>query len=165
MINQAIFNFNVKKEERAITVERSYNAPLANVWSAWTDAAILCKWWAPKPYACVITGLDFRKGGRWSYYMQGPTGDRHYCYFDYDNVRPKTTFSGNEGFCDEQGTINTAMPRMNWTCDFDQSDNSTVVRITIRFDSPEDLEKIIQMGFKEGFTMGLDQLEELLAQR
>ena len=33
----------------------------------------------------------------------------------------------------------------------------------LHFASPEDLEQIIAMGFKEGYTMGLQQLEELLA--
>ncbi len=162
MTKEAIFNFIVKKDTRSITVERSFNDPLDPVWAAWTEADILCKWWAPKPYECVITQLDFREGGRWSYYMQGPGGDKHYCFFDYEAVEPKTSFSGNEGFCDEHGTINTTMPRMNWACRFNQNDGSTVVRIHILFDTAEDLEQIIQMGFKEGFTMGLQQLDELL---
>ena len=163
MNKAAIFNFDVQKEARAITVERSFNASLNSVWSAWTEAAILCKWWAPKPYECVITALDFREGGRWSYYMQGPQGDRHFCYFDYDSVRPQTSFAGNEGFCDEEGKANTAMPKMRWEVGFSESDGTTIVRTHITFDSADDLEKIIQMGFKEGFSMGLDQLEELLA--
>jgi hypothetical protein len=38
------------------------------------------------------------------------------------------------------------------------------VHITIQYDSLADLEKIIEMGFKEGFTMGLNQLDTLLQQ-
>ncbi|HRH69156.1 MAG TPA: SRPBCC domain-containing protein [Flavobacteriales bacterium] len=165
MIKSAIFNFDVQKEARAITVERSFNAPLNSVWAAWTEADILCKWWAPKPYACVITGLDLRKGGRWTYFMQGPEGDRHHCFFDYTSVNPKTSFSGTDGFCDEQGVINTEMPRMKWTSDFSEHLGGTLVRVRIDFDSAEDLQKIISMGFKEGFTMGLEQLDALLAAR
>jgi predicted anti-sigma-YlaC factor YlaD len=95
MNKQTIFNFIVRKEDRAITVERSFNAPLDPVWAAWTQADILCRWWAPKPYECVIKSLDFREGGRWLYCMQGPQGDQHWCFFDYEEVRPKTFFSGN----------------------------------------------------------------------
>lgn len=163
MSQSSIFNFIVNKEDHAITVERSFNAPLDPVWAAWTEADMLCQWWAPKPYECVITGLDFREGGRWSYSMQGPEGDRHHCFFDYTAVKPKTLFSGNDGFCDERGVINTDMPRMKWTSSFSESDGRTVVEIRIDFDSAEDLEKIINMGFKEGFTMGLDRLEQLLS--
>lgn len=163
MTKPALFNFIVAKDDRTITVERSFNAPLDPVWAAWTQADILCKWWAPKPYACVITGLDFREGGRWSYYMQGPQGDRHFCYFDYDSVKPQNSFAGTEGFCDEQGTPNAAMPQMRWEVGFSESDGTTMVRTHITFDSADDLEKTIAMGFKEGFTMGLDQLDELLS--
>lgn len=162
MTNNALFSFIVEQEARSITVERSFNAPLDPVWAAWTEADILCTWWAPKPYACVITGLDFREGGRWSYYMQGPQGDRHYCFFDYTSVKPKSYFSGSEGFCDERGVINTSMPRMKWESHFSASEGKTLVRVKIHFESAEDLERIVSMGFKEGFTMGLDQLDELL---
>ena len=163
MTTPAIFNFIVKKEDKSITVERSFNAPLAAVWSAWTEADILCKWWAPRPWECIIQSLDFRVGGSWRYYMQGPEGDRHYCRFDYTAVKPKSSFSGFDGFCDEHGTPIDAMPRMNWENNFNAQDGSTVVRVQIGFNSEEDLEKITAMGFKEGFTQGLDQLEELLA--
>ncbi len=162
MIKQALFNFAVQQDARTITVERSFGAPLNTVWKAWTDPDILCKWWAPKPYACVVKSLELRPGGRLLYYMQGPQGDRHWCYFDYETVVPETRFTGRDGFCDENGELNTTMPQMKWDTGFSTEDGSTLVRILIRFKSSEDLEKIIQMGFKEGFSMGLQQLEELL---
>lgn len=157
----ALFNFSVRKEDRTITVERSFNAPLDPVWAAFTEADILCQWWAPKPYVCVVTGLDLRAGGRWSYHMKGPEGDCHYCFFDYEDVRPKSYFSGSDGFCDEAGNINVSMPRSRWENHFNEKEGSTVVRVKIHFSSTEDLERIIEMGFKEGFTMGLDQLGQL----
>lgn len=163
MTTPAIFNFIVKKEDKSITVERSFNAPLATVWSAWTEADILCKWWAPKPWECIIQSLDFRAGGRWRYYMQGPEGDKHYCSFDYTAVKPKSSYTGIDGFCDEHGTPIDAMPRMNWENTFSAKDGGTLVQVQIRFNSTEDLEAIVKMGFKEGFTAGLDQLDALLA--
>ena len=162
MSKSSIFNFIVQKEARSITVERSFNAPLDPVWAAWTDADILCKWWAPKPYECVIKPLDFRAGGRWLYYMQGPQGDRHWCFFDYETVRPKSFFSGSDAFCDEYGVANSTKPKVRWEGHFSATDGRTLVRIVLHFQSPEDLEQIVQMGFKEGFSQGLDQLDELL---
>lgn len=162
MTKQALFNFNVRKDARTITVERSFTAPLDPVWAAWTEADILCKWWAPKPYQCVIRSLDLREGGRWLYYMEGPQGDRHWCFFDYATVRPKSFFSGSDAFCDERGVANDTKPRVTWEAHFSERDDRTLVRVILRFGSSEELEQILQMGFKEGFTMGLDQLDELL---
>lgn len=162
MNKHPLFNFIVEKDARTITVERSFNAPLDPVWAAWTEADILCQWWAPKPYECVIKSLDFREGGRWHYYMQGPEGDRHWCFFDYDVVRPRTFFSGQDGFCDEQGKASDLIPSTRWENHFSEQDGSTMVRVRMHFVSDEALEKTIEMGFKEGFTAGLDQLDELL---
>lgn len=163
MSKPSIFNFIVEKEARSITVERSFNAPLDPVWAAWTSADVLCKWWAPRPYECVIKSLDFREGGRWLYYMQGPQGDRHWCFFDYETIRPKSYFSGSDAFCDENGIANNIKPKVKWEANFKEADGQTDVHVVLHFKSPEDLEQIIAMGFKEGFTMGLDQLDELLA--
>ncbi len=162
MIPSALFNFDVQRDQRTIIVERSFNAPLDPVWAAWTEADVLCKWWAPRPYECVIKSLDFREGGRWLYYMQGPQGDRHWCYFDYATIRPKSYFSGSDAFCDELGVANTIKPNVTWEAHFNASDGRTVVRVLLHFASAQDLEQIVAMGFKEGFTMGLDQLDELL---
>lgn len=162
MAKAALFSFEVQKEARKITVDRSFNAPLDPVWAAWTEADILCQWWAPKPYQCVIMSLDFRAGGRWLYYMQGPQGDRHWCFFDYETIRPKTHFSGSDAFCDEQGVANTIKPKVTWEANFRETGGCTSVQLVLHFATSEDLEQIMAMGFKEGFMMGLDQLEELL---
>ncbi len=165
MNKAALFNFIVAKEDRTITVERSFQAPLAMVWSAWTEPDILCKWWAPKPYECEIRSMDFRAGGRCLYCMKGPQGDRHWAYFDYATVKPKSFYAGTDGFCDEQGNVNTSTPNMKWENNFSENDGGTLVQIKIHFTSINDLEAIIKMGFKEGFTQGLDQLDELLAKQ
>lgn len=162
MNKPAIFNFNVEAG-RSVVVERSFAAPLDIVWEAWTDKDILCRWWAPQPYTCVIKSQDLRAGGRLLYYMEGPQGDRHWSFFDYAVVEPKTFFAGSDGFCDEHGTINERMPRSTWENRFSYEDGRTVVRIRITHQSEEDLQKIIAMGFREGFTAGLDQLDVLLA--
>jgi PhnB protein len=163
MNNHPLFNFIVEKEARTITVERSFNAPLDPVWAAWTEADILCKWWAPKPYECVIKALEFCVGGRWLYAMKGPEAPPHWAFFDYKEIRPKTYFAGTNGFCDEHGVPLPAMPTGKWENFFSEADGATLVRVVKHFNSQEEMEALIKMGFKEGFAMGLDQLDQLLA--
>jgi len=165
MNKEALFTFVVEKDERSITVERSFNAPLDRVWAAWTEADILCQWWAPRPYRCVIKQLDFREGGRWLYCMEGPEGDRHWCFFDYETIRPKSFYAGSDSFCDEQGVASELKPQVRWENSFDEKDGTTLVRILLHFNSAQDVDKLLEMGFKGGFTMGMDQLDELLAER
>lgn len=163
MSKPAINNFVVKKEDKTITMERSFNAPLDPVWAAWTEADILCQWWAPAPWKCVIKSLDFREGGRWLYAMEGPDGDRHWGLFDYTTIRPKTFYSGSDSFCDENGTPSDTMPRAKWENRFSENDGETVVRIVISFSDAEHVGQILKMGFKEGMQQDFVQLDALLA--
>jgi uncharacterized protein YndB with AHSA1/START domain len=162
-MNKAIlFNFNVDKENNQIKVERSFNAPIDLVWSAWTKAEILDQWWAPKPWAAQTKSMDFREGGHWLYAMVSPEGEKHWGKVEYLKIIPQEFFSALDGFSDENGNFNATLPRNKWENNFSGKDEKTIVNILLSFDTLEDLEKIIEMGFKEGFTMGLNQLDELL---
>jgi uncharacterized protein YndB with AHSA1/START domain len=107
--------------------------------------------------------MDFSNGGTWLYYMEGPDGSRHYCRADYESIVANKSYEGLDAFCDEKGNINTEFPRMNWKVAFNKADDGTKVDVEITFDSIESLEKIIEMGFKEGFAAAHSNLDELLA--
>ena len=108
-----LFNFQVDKAARKIKVERSFNAPIDLVWAAWTDAEILDQWWAPKPWRAETKSQDFKEGGRWHYCMVGPNSERQWCLFDYKKIVPEKSYAGLDAFCDENGVINTAQPRLH----------------------------------------------------
>ena len=150
-------------DNKKIRVTRDFDAPVNKVWRAWTEPAILDQWWAPRPWKANTISMDFREGGRWFYYMQGPDDTRHYCCVEYHSIEKEKMFSGLDAFCDEKGNINTEMPSMNWKCDFNPSGNGTRLSVDITFDSIEDLEKIVEMGFKEGFAAAHNNLDEVLA--
>lgn len=160
-MNKAIlFNFDVDKQNNKINVERSFDAPIDLVWAAWTEADILDQWWAPKPWRAITKSMDFREGGRWHYYMLSPDGkEKHWCTFDYEKITFQKNFSGIDAFCDENGVPNDTKPRVRWGSTFTSEGDSTVVNVELKFETLEDLETIIQMGFKEGFTMGLENLD------
>lgn len=55
------------------------------------------------------------------------------------------------------------MPSMYWNNSITSTTPSkTLVSILLKFETIEALEGIIKMGFKEGFTMGLGNLDELI---
>ena len=37
-------------QEKSILVSRTFNAPLANVWRAYTESKFLDQWWGPAPW-------------------------------------------------------------------------------------------------------------------
>jgi len=157
-------NFSVDKENKKVKVERGFAAPIDKVWAAWTQSEILDQWWAPKPWKAETKSMDFREGGRWLYAMVSPEGEKHWSFADYFSIDPQKSFSGNDGFCDEDGNVTDEFPGSTWHISFAGQENQTVVTVHISYASLDDLEKTLEMGFQEGFTMGLSNLEELLAQ-
>ncbi len=160
------FDFIVNKENNTVNVKREFFANLELVWEAWINPEILDQWWAPKPYQNRTKSMDFREGGMWLYEMFNTEGEQphecHWCKNDYHKIEHHKNFSGLDAFCDENGNAHPNMPRTLWTNTFMQNEETTTVDIVAQYESLTDLEKIIEMGFKEGFTMGLNQLEALL---
>jgi len=148
---------------KKLKVVREFDAPLQKVWNTWTKSDLLDQWWAPKPWKAVTQSMDFRDGGTWLYYMQGPDGERHYCRADYKSVVPNKSFNYYDAFCDEKGNIKNDFPRTLWNCQFSSTGSGTKVEVELNFDSEADLQKLVDMGFKEGFAMAHSNLDEILA--
>ena len=163
MNSNLLFDFIVDKETQTVNVKREFNADLSLVWDAWTKPELLDQWWAPKPYQNKTKSMDFREGGTWLYCMISPENEIHWCKNDYLKIEHQKSYTGLDAFCDENGIINTEMPRTKWTNVFTEENNKTLVNISAKYNSLADLEMVIQMGFKEGFTMGLNQLDVLLS--
>ena len=156
------FDFIVDKENSTVNVVREFAAGLDLVWDAWTKPELLDQWWAPKPYRNQTKSMDFREGGMWLYAMISPENETHWCKNDYHKIDHHKSFTGLDAFCNEEGVASTSMPRTLWTNNFSEAGGKTTVSITAKYESLADLEKIIELGFKEGFTMALGNLDELL---
>jgi PhnB protein len=147
---------------KKMVIHRKFNASVSLVWRAWTDPELLDQWWAPSPYKTVTERMNFTNGGQWLYYMLGPEGDKHWCLADYLIIDPEHYYTAKDAFCDENGVIDTSHPRMEWRNTFIAQEEHTLVSIEVSFENVEDLEKIIEMGFREGFTMAHGNLDKLL---
>lgn len=156
------FEFTVNKETNTVHVTREFAAGHSLIWDAFTKPELLDQWWAPKPYVAKTKSMDFRVGGTRLYAMCAPNGEKHWALADFTSISPKTNFKYSDAFCDEHGNKNNGKPRSDWSLDFTETNGATRVDITIKHDSLADLEKLIELGFKEGFTIALDGLDELL---
>ncbi|RDV04155.1 SRPBCC family protein [Undibacter mobilis] len=58
---------------------REFDAPVALVFAAFTDAKHLSQWWGPNGFTTTTSHFDFRPGGTWRFVMHGPDGR------DYEN--------------------------------------------------------------------------------
>jgi PhnB protein len=155
--------FTIDREKLTVTVERVFDAPLEMVWSAWTESRYLDQWWGPQPFHVETKSQDFRDGGVWLYAMVGPEGQKFWGSQHYSRINPRKHYSFRSLFCDENGVVSPGTTGSNWLNTFTEQNGVTLVTNEIRTDSIEHLEAQLQRGFKEGFSVGLDQLAELLA--
>ncbi|MBS7255842.1 SRPBCC family protein [Flavobacterium branchiicola] len=161
MKSNLLMNFSVDKENKMVNVKREFDASLSHVWAAWTEADLLDQWWAPAPFKSKTKSMEFKEGGRRLYAMVGPEGDSRWSTFDYTSISPKTNFKHTTTFSDEQGNPNSEFGSSYWDITFSEEGGLTVVDIVITRDSFEELQKIIEMGFKEGFTSALNSLDKI----
>jgi uncharacterized protein YndB with AHSA1/START domain len=161
MTNNLLFDFIVDKSKKTVFITREFDAGLSLVWDAFTKKEILDQWWAPKPFSAKTKVMNFKVGGRRFYAMVSPEGQERWILQKYTSISPKTNFKFFNAFADENET--PELPGSEWDHTFSEQNGTTKVSITIYNESLERMEKQIEMGFKEGFTMTLNYLAELLA--
>ena len=161
MKNNLLFDFTVDKPTKTVFINREFDANLSLVWDAFTKPEILDQWWAPKPWVSKTKVMNFEVGGRRFYAMVSPEGQERWSIQKFTSISPKTNFKYLNAFAD--AVENPELPGSEWDLNFSEQNGTTRVRITIYNESLARLEKMIEMGFKEGFTMTLNYLEELLA--
>jgi uncharacterized protein YndB with AHSA1/START domain len=85
-----------------------------------------------------------------------------YCRMDYQTISPIDHYTALDGFSDETGAVNAELPRSNWDVTFTDASGRTLVQTIVAYKSSDDLQKVIDMGMKEGLTSTLERLDELL---
>ena len=154
-------DFSVDKTTKTVTFSREFDADLSLVWDAYTKPEILDQWWAPKPWTSKTKFMDFEVGGRRFYAMVSPEGQERWSVQKYTSISPKTNFKLLNAFADKDE--NPELPGSEWDLTFSEQNGKTTVHISIYNESLARLEKMLDMGFKEGTAMTLKNLEELLA--
>ncbi len=74
--------------DRTLVIERVIHAPVALIWSTWTDPASLPKWWGPDGFSCKTKRIDLRDGGEWLFDMIGPDGTIYPNHHLYHQMLP-----------------------------------------------------------------------------
>ena len=175
MKNDLLFDFTVDKAAQTVFITREFDASLSLVWDAFTKAEILDQWVAPKPWVSKTKYMNFEVGGKRFYAMVSPEGQERWAIQKYTSISPKTNFKMINAFADKDE--NPELPGSEWDYTFSEQNarpsrlfsgepvgrGRTTVHITIYNESLARLEKMIEMGFTEGFKVSMSNLENLLA--
>jgi uncharacterized protein YndB with AHSA1/START domain len=158
------FVFEPDLAAKKIHISREFNAPIEKVWKAHTDPNLLDKWVGPKPWTAVTKTWDFTVGGIWLYAMVSPEGQKQWVYAEFTAIENGSAFSSIGRFCDGDGNPVLSGSKSYRDTKFSSIDgNRTKVDMVITFEEEATIKMFVEMGFKEGTTMSLNQLDELLA--
>jgi len=161
MNTSLLFDFTVDKAAKKVYITREFDADQSMVWDAFTKKEILDQWWAPKPFMSRTKAMDFVVGGRRFYAMVSPEGAERWAVQRFTSITAKTNFKYFNCFSDENE--NLMLPGSDWDLSFSEQDGTTTVSITIYNESLERMEKLIEMGFTEGFKAQMTNLDSLLS--
>ena len=156
----------IEKDSTTCTmrITAEYDAPVERVWQLWSDPRLLERWWGPPTYPATVDEYDLTPGGRVAYHMTGPDGDQSRGWWKVLAVEPPHHLELEDGFADEQGAPNPALPTTHTRVDITTVDARTRMSITTTFSSPEAMEQLVSMGMEEGMSQAMGQIDAILAE-
>ena len=150
------------RENLTMTVVAEFDASADRVWNVWEDPRKLEKWWGPPTWPATFTKFDFTEGGMAEYHMTGPEGDKAPGYWRFEVIEANRRIRFQDGFANEDGSLNEEMPTMIMTMTLDEEGGKTTMTTVSEFNSIEDLEQLLEMGMAEGISLAMGQIDDLL---
>ena len=150
-------------EAKRMTITAEFDAGVDRVWQLWADPRQLERWWGPPTWPATFVDHDLSPGGRVSYYMTGPEGERSHGWWRVLTVRAPTQLRFEDGFAHEDGRPNEAMPTTTATVTIiEAAPGVTRMVIETTFPSKEAMERILEMGMEEGIRSAIGQIDDIL---
>lgn len=155
--------FDYPATEPSMIATRTFDAPQALVWKAFTDPLHIIRWWGPKSIAPMtkVDMLDLRPGGRWRYICQRPDGSETIVftgkYLEVKAPEKLVNTFGVEG----QFEGDEAFPE---THSFEERNGKTYYRSYTLLPSMEARDAVLATGMEKGGRESIEQLAALIAE-
>jgi uncharacterized protein YndB with AHSA1/START domain len=151
-------------DTRTLTVIARFEAPVERVWQIWQDPRQLERWWGPPSHPATVVDHDLTPGGRITYFMTGPEGEKYHGWWQIRSVDAPNGLEFEDGFGDDQGRPNPDMPTMAIRVRLvTDGVGVTVMTVESTFATAEAMDQILAMGADEGMTQAMNQVDALLA--
>ncbi|MEW5809918.1 MAG: SRPBCC domain-containing protein [Actinomycetota bacterium] len=150
-------------DSRTLTIVADFAAPVERIWQIYADPRQLEKIWGPPEYPATVVDHDLRPGGRVTYYMTGPEGDKYAGYWDVTTVDEPHGFTFDDGFAEPDFTPKTDLPVSKNVFTFSPHGGGTRATYVSTYASAEALQQVLDMGMIEGATSAINQIDGLVA--
>jgi len=138
-----------------IALKRVFKAPRPLVYKAFSNPEILRMWFGPRGWSLVTCEMDARVGGGFRFVLRSPEGRELGIRGVYRELSPPERSVHSETFDDFPGESLV-------TAAFTERDVETTLLATIRYQSKEVRDAVIQSGMEHGAAESYDKLAELL---
>ena len=152
-----------KADNRELVITRLIDAPRGKVFQAWTDPALLKRWFAPLPWTTSVAQLDVRPGGANLIVMRDPEGRE----FPNRGVYLEVVEGERLVFTDAYTMAwePSEKPFMTVVLTFDDEGGKTRYTARVRHWTVADREAHEKMGFHPGWSQCTGQLTALVTGR
>jgi uncharacterized protein YndB with AHSA1/START domain len=158
----SITSVDTDYDNLTITLIADFDAPIEQVWDLWSDPRQLERWWGPPTHPATFETLHLTPGGEATYFMTGPEGAM-WGAWRVRAVDPPTSLEFINAFADTDGTPIADMPVFTVRVRLTERDGGTRMEMHSRFESPEDMKRMVNMGTVDGLQQAVDQIDGLLA--
>lgn len=93
----------VENQKRDLVISRVVDAPVGQVWQAWTEPEQVRRWWGPTGFTCPLARIDLREGGTSLVAMRSPQGQDLYNTWTYRSIVPRQRLEFIQNFADQDG--------------------------------------------------------------
>ena len=144
--------------DREIAFSRVFDAPRQLVWKAMVTPELLKKWLGVhNNWTLAVCEIDLRVGGAYRYVWRGPNRAEMGMGGVYREVTPPSRLVATEKFDDAwyEGSAESTMELV-------EQGGRTTLTLTVKYDSKQARDGVLQGPAKEGLEAGYDTLAALL---
>jgi len=145
-----------------LTIVADFAAPPERIWQVYADPRQLERVWGPPTYPATVVDHDLRPGGRMTYYMTSPEGEKHAGYWEIRTVDEPAGFTFDDGFAHSDLTPNPEMPVSRNEFRFAAHDGGTRATYVSTYATADALQMVLDMGVVEGASSAINQIDALL---
>jgi len=153
--------------DREVKVTRSFRAPRALVYRAYTEPELLKRWCSGPPgWSMAVCEMDVRVGGSYRWRWRNDEGNQEFGFAGtFREVQPTSRIVHTQGY--DPGTLGVEYPDEPAivTASFTEVAGVATVTTVIDFGSKEARDGAVASGMTDGMEQSYQLLDALLAQQ